>query len=193
MDSSITPHLSMLAAGRREKSRVLTKIGLIMALIIAAMTILAPLVYLVGLGYYEGSLQPFGVDSSFFPLTTQQYFSQAFFALADGIARILGSWLVVIVSAIAVLRGLFKFIDHPDFQLPIRQRRIGWIIQWRLLWIARPLEAAVAGAFNAFAFSFSGMFVLLLVVILPPLVAYQQGVKVSNRQVAAHTVPCAYH
>jgi len=194
MDSSTIHHAAHVAkSGIPEKFSPLTTVGLILGLVIATMTIIAPLVYLLGWGYYQGSLQPFGMDSSFFPLTTPEYFSLAFVTVADGVDYLAkaGNMIPVLFFIAATFYAAIQFIAHPSINWPVRKKDFAFVTWFKEQWFAKPLGAAVAAWVTACGWLFGSFLVLLVVVIVPPLVGFSHGQTVSKREIVAHK-PCIY-
>jgi hypothetical protein len=194
MDSSTihqTAHTAMSKA--QGKFRTLTKVGLLLGIIIATTTIIAPLVYLLGWGYYQGSLQPYGVDSSFFPLATPEYFSLAFITVADGIGYVAkaGNLISVLFLLVATLVAAMQFIGHPSIKWPVRKKELAFVTWLKAQWFAKPLGDAANAWLQTCMWLFGSFLFFLIVVIAPPFVGFAHGHATSKRQIADHKA-CVY-
>lgn len=186
--SSVHPHVASTVEATT-KADPLARVRVVLGLIIASVTILAPFLNFIGFVFYQGSLQPYGIDSSFFPLTTQEYFSQAYMFFLDDVDRS-GARILVLCALFAGFAVLWRLVLHPDIKWPEKKETTltTWLKRQRILKVS---FSALAYGFVTFYVQIGILMFFLFIFVLPPAVAYEHAKAASKSQMAAHK-PCVY-
>lgn len=178
-------------AAHRERG-FLTRTAVVVALLIALMTLLDPILYLVGLGYQEGYLGAFGVDTNFFPQTVQQYLILGFYAIIEGIASLskTGGRFLALWAALTFILCLMGFLTHDATLDRFTRKKPKSAEPRKERWFVAPLETSLF--YGAVVVYLPILSLICFIIFLGfYFIGYSAGQTLARQQIQSHK-SCTY-
>lgn len=168
---------------------------------IALLALLAPVAYLIGLSFHQGTLSAYGIESDSFPLSVQDMYVEAFFAISYLLLTIT-KFVITLVKLVTTLPGLGWFIaialtiaailyvilKRPkirklrySIEFPLIKRLINYL-HWENNDFTKALSITGFISYSLFVLLY-GLVALSVLWFAFPLAAYYQGRDVATQKI----------